>query len=130
MEKREKRLWIRVSEQEHRQIYIKASSYGSVSAMVRDAIARLDPVSETTKFEIIRELTQQCHILENDLSWAGSNLNQLAKRANEARVAGIISAVFYTEILLPELQTVREDVGKIRETLIETAKMVLSSKGR
>lgn len=129
MEKREKRLWIRVSEQEHRRICAKANAYGSVSAMVRDAIARLDPVPATAKFEIIRELTQQCHTIENDLSWAGSNLNQLARRANEAMVAGIIPAVFFTEILLPELRSVGVDVGKIRETLVETAKMVLNGKG-
>ena len=129
MEKREKRLWIRVSEQEHRRICAKANAYGSVSAMVRDAIARLEPVPKTAKFEIIRELTQQCHTIENGLSWAGSNLNQLTRRANEARVAGIIPAVFFTEILLPELRSIRNDVGKIKETLVETAKMVLNGKG-
>ena len=38
---------------------------------------------------------------QNELSWAGGNLNQSVKRANELAVAGLLTPSYIQEVLLP-----------------------------
>ena len=95
----------------------KAESFGSVSDMVRTAVARLDEPSVAERMRRVDELMKLCREIDNRLSWEGSNINQLARRANEAHRAGVIPAAFFTEVLMPELRNVRNDIYLTKVTL-------------
>ncbi|MCM1337405.1 MAG: hypothetical protein NC187_07625 [Candidatus Amulumruptor caecigallinarius] len=117
MEKRTKRLWIRVSEADMTLYKRKAESFGSVSDMVRTAVTRLNEPSVAERMRRVDELMKLCREIDNRLSWEGSNINQLARRANEAHRAGVIPGTFFTEVLMPELRNVRNDIYLTKVTL-------------
>lgn len=125
MEKRDKRLWIRVSASEMRQFKAKAKDYGCVSDMLRTAVARLDSPSISEQFRRMDELMSFCKTIDNRLSWEGGNINQLARRANEAHKAGVIPGTFFTEMLMPELTKVSNDINDIKRTLADTLSRIL-----
>ena len=52
-----------------------------------------------------------------DRSWAGSNLNQSVKRANELAVAGLLAPSYVYEVLLPSIQDMQETLNKLKEDL-------------
>ena len=54
---------------------------------------------------------------QNELSWAGSNLNQSVKRANELAVAGLLSPGYVNEVLLPSIQDVQNILKRIKDDL-------------
>lgn len=61
----------------------------------------------------------------NELSWAGGNLNQSVKRANELSVAGLLPPSYVREVLLPAiLETQRILNGIKRELDVVTQKAV------
>lgn len=117
MEKRTKRLWLRVSEADMTLYKRKAESFGSVSEMVRVAVTRLNEPSVAERMRRVDELMKLCRKIDNRLSWEGSNVNQLAQRANEAHRAGVIPGAFFTEVLMPELRNVRNDIYLTKVTL-------------
>lgn len=125
MEKRDKRLWIRVSETELKQYRAKAKDYGCVSDMLRTAVARLDTPSIGEQLRRMDELMEFCKSIDSRLSWGGSNLNQLARRANEAHKAGVIPGAFFSEMLMPELTKVSNVINDIKRTLAETLGSIL-----
>ena len=45
---------------------------------------------------------------QNELSWAGGNLNQSVKRANELAVAGFREPSYIQEVLLPVILETQE----------------------
>ena len=60
---------------------------------------------------------------QNELSWAGGNLNQSVKRANELSVAGLLSGTYISEVLMPTIADVRKTLDAMkRELLIVTKK--------
>ncbi len=56
-------------------------------------------------------------LFQNELSWAGSNLNQSVKRANELAVAGLLAPSYVYEVLLPSIQDMQDTLNKLKEDL-------------
>lgn len=128
MDTKKKRLWIRISEAEAKTFKAKSSGYDSVSAMVRAAVSQLDDRSLSDRMRQLDELTAWYKSFDNRLSWAGSNINQLAKRANEAHAAGIIPAVFFSEMLMPELIKMAKEVSELKAVLMDITKTAMDSR--
>ena len=59
---------------------------------------------------------------QNELSWAGGNLNQSVKRANELSVAGLLSQAYLQEVLLPVIMDTRETLNEIKRELYAVTK--------
>ena len=68
----------------------KSEPYGSVSHYIRCAVAEYSNIHVRQRLELIQELGMFYRKFRNELSWAGGNLNQSVKRANELSVAGLL----------------------------------------
>ena len=103
----------------------KAEPYGSVSHYIRCAVAEYSNIHVRQRLELIQELGMFYRKFRNELSWAGGNLNQSVKRANELSVAGLLPPSYVREVLLPAiLETQRILNGIKRELDVVTQKAV------
>ena len=67
----------------------KPASYSSVSHYIRSALAEYSNIGTKRQLELMNDLGLFYRKYQNELSWAGGNLNQSVKRANELAVAGL-----------------------------------------
>lgn len=103
----------------------KLEPYGSVSHYIRCAVAEYSNIHVRQRLELIQELGMFYRKFRNELSWAGGNLNQSVKRANELSVAGLLPPSYVREVLLPAiLETQRILNGIKRELDVVTQKAV------
>lgn len=103
----------------------KSEPYGSVSHYIRCAVAEYSNIHVRQRLELIQELGMFYRKFRNELSWAGGNLNQSVKRANELSVAGPLPPSYVREVLLPAiLETQRILNGIKRELDVVTQKAV------
>ena len=103
----------------------KSEPYGSVSHYIRCAVAEYSNIHVRQGLELIQELGMFYRKFRNELSWAGGNLNQSVKRANELSVAGLLPPSYVREVLLPAiLETQRILNGIKRELDVVTQKAV------
>ena len=103
----------------------KSEPYGSVSHYIRCAVAEYSNIHVRQRLELIQELGMFYRKFRNELSWAGGNLNQSVKRANELSVAGLLPPSYVREVLLPaSLETQRILNGIKRELDVVTQKAV------
>ena len=103
----------------------KSDPYGSVSHCIRCAVAEYSNIHVRQRLELIQELGMFYRKFRNELSWAGGNLNQSVKRANELSVAGLLPPSYVREVLLPAiLETQRILNGIKRELDVVTQKAV------
>ena len=87
MEKKTKRLWIRLSPEEEALFKRKAARYSTISAMVRDAVKQFDDTATVGQIDALNKMTDLYLKFQQDLSWLGGNFNQTMKRANELAIA-------------------------------------------
>ena len=103
----------------------KSEPYGSVSHYIRCAVAEYSNIHVRQRLELIQELGMFYRKVRNERSWAGGNLNQSVKRANELSVAGLLPPSYVREVLLPAiLETQRILNGIKRELDVVTQKAV------
>ena len=103
----------------------KSEPYGSVSHYIRCAVAEYSNLHVRQRLELVQELGMFYRKFRNELSWAGGNLNQSVKRANELSVAGLLPPSYVREVLLPAiLETQRILNGIKRELDVVTQKAV------
>ena len=123
MNRRTKRIEIRLTEDEATFIKEKSSSYSSVGHYIRSAIAEYSDINAKQKLQLLNDLGEFYQKFQNELSWAGGNLNQSVKRANELSVAGLLSGTYISEVLMPTIADVRKTLDAMkRELLIVTKK--------
>ena len=95
----------------------KAVPYQSVSNYIRKAVEEFTHVDVKQQIEMMQDLCAFYRKFQNELSWAGSNLNQSVKRANELAVAGLLAPSYVYEVLLPSIQDMQETLNKLKEDL-------------
>ena len=95
----------------------KAVPYQSVSNYIRQAVQEFTHVDVRQQIEMMQDLRAFYRKFQNELSWAGSNLNQSVKRANELAVAGLLAPSYVYEVLLPSIQDMQETLNKLKEDL-------------
>lgn len=94
MERKTKRLWIRISAQDAELIKQKAANYKTVSSMIWDAIKQFDDTGTKRKIAALNEMAAFYKKYQQDLAWMGSNFNQVVKRANELAIANELSVLY------------------------------------
>ena len=94
-----------------------AVPYQSVSNYIRQAVQEFTHVDVRQQIEMMQDLRAFYRKFQNELSWAGSNLNQSVKRANELAVAGLLAPSYVYEVLLPSIQDMQETLNKLKEDL-------------
>ena len=79
---RTKYIKVRMTPEEVQQFKEKSASYSSVSHYIRSALAEYSNIGTKRQLELINDLGLFYRKYQNELSWAGGNLNQSVKRAN------------------------------------------------
>ena len=92
--------------EEVQQFKEKSASYSSVSHYIRKR-----------QLELMNDLGLFYRKYQNELSWAGGNLNQSVKRANELAVAGLLAPSYIQEVLLPVILETQETLNRIKKDL-------------
>lgn len=108
---------VRVTAEEAALIKEKSAGYTSVTHYVRSALEEYSNVNAKQRLELINDLGQFYRKWQNELSWAGGNLNQAVKRANELAVAGLLAPSYIQEILLPVILETQETLNRIKKDL-------------
>jgi len=88
MKQKTKVFQLRLTPEEAQLLKEKSGSFHSVSHYILSAVQEFSNVDVKERIELIRELGEFYRKNQNELSWAGGNLNQVVKRANELAVAG------------------------------------------
>lgn len=126
MEKKTKRLWIRLSPEEEALFKRKAARYSTVSAMVRDAVKQFDDTATHGKLDALRQMTTLYRKYQQDLSWLGGNFNQTMKRANELAIGQELTPQFFEQVLYPQVTEVLKLINSIKQEQHDIAKWVTS----
>ena len=108
---------LRLTEDELAQYKQKAEDFDSVSHFIRTAVAEYSNVPVKQKLDLIRNLGLFYQKYQNELSWAGGNLNQSVKRANELAVAGLLAPSYIQEVLLPVILETQDTLNRIKKDL-------------
>lgn len=123
MNQRTKYFQLRLTPEEYASLKEKSASYTSVSHYIRSAIAEYSDINAKRKLQLLNDLGEFYRKFQNELSWAGGNLNQSVKRANELSVAGLLSGTYISEVLMPAVSEVQKTLDTMkRELLIVTKK--------
>lgn len=122
MSQRTKHFQLRLTPEEAQQLREKSKSYSSVSHYIRSAVAEYSDINAKQRLELINELGTFYRKFQNELSWAGGNLNQSVKRANELSVAGLLSQAYLQEVLLPVITETQKTLNEIKRELYAVTK--------
>ncbi len=112
---RYKRVELYLKQQEMDIFHRKAEHYGSMSAMIRDAVAQFNDVATLGKIEALDAMMTLYRKYQNDLSWMGGNFNQLTKRANELAISGQLSREYYDNVVFPEMEKIQDLLQHIKD---------------
>ena len=108
---------VRMTLEEVEQFKKKAKEYKTVSHYVRRALEEYSNMNFRQQSELMNDLGAFFRKYQNELSWAGSNLNQAMKRANELSVAGLLAPGYLRKVLLPTIQETQHTLTLIKREL-------------
>lgn len=114
---RTKYIKVRMTPEEVQQFKEKSASYSSVSHYIRSALAEYSNIGTKRQLELMNDLGLFYRKYQNELSWAGGNLNQSVKRANELAVAGLLAPSYIQEVLLPVILETQKTLNRIKKDL-------------
>ena len=117
MKQKTKVFQLRLTPEEAQLLKEKSGSFHSVSHYILSAVQEFSNVDVKERIELIRELGEFYRKNQNELSWAGSNLNQAMKRANELSVAGLLAPGYLRKVLLPTIQETQHTLTLIKREL-------------
>ena len=126
MEKKTKRIWIRLSPEEEALFKRKADRYSTISAMVRDAVKQFDDTATHGKLDALRQMTALYRKYQQDLSWLGGNFNQTMKRANELAIGQELTPQFFEQVLYPQVTEIQKLINSIKREQHDIAKRLTS----
>ena len=126
MEKKTKRLWIRLSPEEEALFKRKAARYNTISAMVRDAVKQFDDTATVGQIDALNKMTALYVKFQQDLSWLGGNFNQTMKRANELAIGQELTPQFFEQVLYPQVTEIQKLINSIKREQHDIAKRLTS----
>jgi len=115
MERKTKRLWIRISAQDTELIKQKAANYKTVSSMIWDAIKQFDDTGTKRKIAALNEMTALYKKYQQDLAWMGGNFNQVVKRANELAIANELTLPYFEKVLYPQIMELKKLLTAVKQ---------------
>ena len=89
----------------------------TIATYVRSAMAEYSNTDARQRLELINNLGMFYRKFRDELSWAGSNLNQAVKRANELSVAGLLPPSYIREVLMPTILETQKTLNEIKRDL-------------
>lgn len=89
----------------------------TIATYVRSAMAEYSNTDARQRLELTNNLGTFYRKFREELSWAGSNLNQSVKRANELAVAGLLPPSYIREVLMPVILETQKTLNEIKRDL-------------
>ena len=89
----------------------------TIATYVRSAMAEYSNTDARQRLELINNLGTFYRKFREELSWAGSNLNQSVKRANELSVAGLLPPSYIREVLMPAILETQKTLNEMKRDL-------------
>ena len=124
MERKTKRIYIRLTPDDEALFRRKAARYQTVSAMVRDAVKQFDDTATLGKIDALHAMMEYYKRYEQQLSWLGSNFNQSVHRANELAISEELTPQFFEQTLYPQVAEIQKLINSIKGELHDIAKEV------
>lgn len=122
MNRRTRRIELRLSEAEAEFIREKSKGYRSVSQYIRDAVAEFSDTDARRRLELINGLGQLYREYHNELFHLSANLNQVVKRANELSVAGLLNKSYLEKTVIPAVRGIEGTVSALRKELLDVTR--------
>lgn len=89
----------------------------TIAYYVRSAMAEYSNIDIRERLRLINDLGAFYRKFRDELSWAGGNLNQSVKRANELAVAGLLPPSYIREVLMPTILGTQKTLTEIKRDL-------------
>lgn len=125
-DRKSRRLEIRLSENEYKQLQGKAKKYPSISALILDAVANFDIKRGRNRIDTMIEFSKDMRKAEVDISRIGNNINQIAKELHRYRLEGIS----LNNAPLASLTKVMEEGVAVLEGVASCLKSIASGKSK
>ena len=127
MERKTKRIYIRLTPDDEALFRRKAARYQTVSAMVRDAVKQFDDTATLGKIDALHAMMDYYKRYEQQLSWLGSNFNQSVHRANELAISEELTPQFFEQVLYPQtkeiIRLIQELKWQLSQVVIQLTKL-------
>lgn len=88
-----------------------------VADYIRAALAEFSNTDAKQRLDLINDLGAFYRKFRDELSWAGGNLNQSVKRANELAVAELLPPSYIREVLMPTILETQKTLNEIKREL-------------
>lgn len=121
MERKTKRIYIRLTPDDEALFRRKAARYQTVSAMVRDAVKQFDDTATLGKIDALHAMMEYYKRYEQQLSWLGSNFNQSVHRANELVISEELTPQFFEQVLYPQTKEIIRLIQELKRQLSQVA---------
>ena len=121
MERKTKRIYIRLTPDDEALFRRKAARYQTVSAMVRDAVKQFDDTATLGKIDALHAMMEYYKRYEQQLSWLGSNFNQSVHRANELAISEELTPQFFELVLYPQTKEITRLIQELKRQLSQVA---------
>ena len=121
MERKTKRIYIRLTPEDEALFRRKAARYQTVSAMVRDAVKQFDDTATLGKIDALHAMMEYYKRYEQQLSWLGSNFNQSVHRANELAISEELTPQFFEQVLYPQTKEIIRLIQELKRQLSQVA---------
>ena len=121
MERKTKRIYIRLTPDDEALFRRKAARYQTVSAMVRDAVKQFDDTATLGKIDALHAMMEYYKRYEQQLSWLGSNFNQSVHRANELAISEGLTPQFFEQVLYPQTKEIIRLIQELKRQLSDVA---------
>ncbi len=122
MNRRVKRIELRLTEAEAAFIREKSKGYASVSQYIRDAVSEFSDTDAKHRLELINGLGQLYREYHNELFHLSANLNQVVKRANELSVAGLLGKSYLDKTVIPAVRSIEGVLSTLRKELLDVTR--------
>lgn len=86
------------------------------------AVREYSDIDARKKLDMIKNLTELCVKFRDGLAWAGGNLNQAMKHANELAKIDLLTKDYMMNTVLPAVVSTEKIVREVRLQLIDLAK--------
>lgn len=86
------------------------------------AVREYSDIDARKKLDMIKDLTELCVKFRDGLAWAGGNLNQAMKHANELAKVDLLTKDYMMNTVLPAVISTEKIVREVRLQLIDLAK--------
>ena len=121
MERKTKRIYIRLTPDDEALFRRKAARYQTVSAMVRDAVKQFDDTATLGKIDALHAMMEYYKRYEQQLIWLGSNFNQSVHRANELAISEELTPQFFELVLYPQTKEIIRLIQELKRQLSQVA---------